>query len=131
MDGEREPTFRIGGEKGHEVVALVERRVADRLARGVYDTAEIERIAAMKLRLFAGGDAASELFRRCCMNWEVEVPEITSHRPVIGPVLVAAKRLVRRLLRFQGEAVLARQRAFNWNLLLVLREVLERDRRPD
>jgi hypothetical protein len=42
---------------------------------------------------------------------------------------VAVKRLVHRLLRFQTEAQLSRQRDFNWNLLLVLRELLERERR--
>ena len=47
---------------------------------------------------------------------------------MIGPVLVAVKRAVRRVLRYQTEVQLSRQRDFNWNLLLVLRELLERER---
>ena len=84
----------------------------------------------MALRTFTGDDAASEIFRRCCVTWEVDrLPALSSHRPLVGPLLVAVKRVARRLLRFQTEAQFSRQRDFNWNLLLVLRELLERDGR--
>ena len=49
---------------------------------------------------------------------------------MVGAAIVAVKRLVRRMLRFQTEAQLSRQRDFNWNLLLLLREILERGERP-
>jgi hypothetical protein len=123
-------SFRIVGEIGREAEETVRARLAERYARGVIDRDEVARVAALRLHTFAGSDAASEVFRRCCVTWEVdrEAP-ITSHRPVIGPLLVAVKSLVRRVLRFQTEAQLSRQRDFNWNLLLVLRELLERERR--
>jgi O-antigen chain-terminating methyltransferase len=123
-------TFRIVGEIGRQAEETVRTRLADRYARGVIDRDEVARVAALQLHTFAGSDTASEIFRRCCVTWEAdrETP-ITSHRKVVGPFLVAVKRLVRRLLRFQTEAQLSRQRDFNWNLLLVLRELLERERR--
>jgi len=130
MDGERGPSFRIAGENGGAVAETVRARVAERLARGVLDCDEIARVSTMALRTFAGDDAASEIFRRCCVTWEVDrLPALTSHRPLVGPLLVAVKRVARRLLRFQTEAQFSRQRDFNWNLLLVLRELLERDGR--
>jgi hypothetical protein len=123
-------TFRIVGEVGREAEETVRARLADRYARGVIDRDEVARVAALRLHTFEGNEAASEVFRRCCVTWQVdrEAP-ITSHRPVVGPLFVTVKRLVRRLLRFQTEAQLSRQRDFNWNLLLVLRELLERERR--
>jgi hypothetical protein len=130
MDAAGGPSFRIAGEIGRGVVEKVRARLADRLARSILDGDEIARVSRMPLRTFAGDDAASEIFRRCCVTWEVDrVPALTSHRPLIGPLLVAIKRVARRLLRFQTEAQFSRQRDFNWNLLLVLRELLERDGR--
>ena len=130
MSAEREPSFRITGEMGRAAAERVEARLADRYARGILDPAEVERVSTIRLHTFEGEEAASEIFRRCCVTWEVDrVPPITSHRPVVGPLLVALKGIVRRLLRFQTEAQLSRQRDFNWNLLLVLRDLLERDRR--
>jgi len=126
----RSPSFRIADQAGRGVPERVRERLAERMARGIFDSGEIERVAAMPLRTFTGDETASEIFRRCCVTWEVDrVPVITSHRPLIGPVLVLVKRFARRLLRFQTEAQLSRQRDFNWNLLLVLRELLERDGR--
>ena len=130
MDVERGPTFRIAGTIGDAVTETVRARLAERLARGVLDRDEIARVSTMTLRTFARDDAASEIFRRCCVTWEVDrVPALSSHRPLVGPLLVALKRVARRVLRFQTEAQFSRQRDFNWNLLLVLRELLERDGR--
>jgi len=126
-----DPTFRIAGSAGAGAVESVRARVADRLARGIYDAEEIARVKAASLHTFTGDDTTAEIFRRCCVTWEVDrPPKITSHRAWIGAPLVAMKRVVRRLLRFQTEAQLSRQRDFNWNLLLLLREILEKDGRP-
>ena len=126
---EPSPSFRIAGEQGRQALERVRARLADRMARGILEREEVERVSARRLHTFAGDEAATEIFRRCCVTWEVDrAPPITSHRSVIGPVLVAVKRAVRRVLRYQTEVQLSRQRDFNWNLLLVLRELLERER---
>ena len=125
------PVFRIAGAAGDRAVEQVRARVADRRARGILDDTEVARVAAAGLHTFDGDDVTAEIFRRCCVTWEVDrPPKLSSHRPVVGAVIVAVKRLVRRMLRFQTEAQLSRQRDFNWNLLLLLREILERGERP-
>jgi hypothetical protein len=130
MTTARQPSFRIGGESGRTAAERVAARVAERYARGILDEEEVARVSAMRVHTFDGDDTASEIFRRCCITWEIDrTPPITSHRPFVGPLLVALKRITRRLLRFQTEAQLAMQRDFNWHLLLVLRELLERERR--
>ncbi|MGH7819916.1 MAG: hypothetical protein ACREQ9_09095 [Candidatus Binatia bacterium] len=130
MDADRAPSFRIAGEAGRGVADQVRARLAEHRAKGLIDPEEVERISRLELRIFAGDGVASEVFRRCCMTWDVDpAPPITSHRPVVGVALVALKRLVRRALRFQTEAQFVRQRDFNWNLLLVLRDLLEKNAR--
>jgi len=134
MSDPAQPSFRIAGEAGREAAEKVRSRLAERMARGILDRAEIARVTTAPLRTFAGDDATSEFFRRCCVAWDVDrVPPITSHRPVIGVPLVACKWILRRCLRFLTEKQFSRQRDFNWNLLLLLRELLEaraRERRP-
>jgi hypothetical protein len=124
------PAFRITGEAGRAAADKVRARLAERFARGVLDQDEIERISKLELRTFASDGVASEIFRRCCLTWEIDrVPPISSHRPVIGVLLVAVKRVLGRLLRYQTEVQLSRQRDFNWNLLLILRDLLEKQER--
>jgi len=126
MSEGRQPSFRIAGAAGREAMEKVRARVAERMARGVLDGAEIARVAAAPLRTFVGDETTSEFFRRCCVTWEVDrVPPISSHRGIVGIPLVAGKRLLRWCLRFLSEQQLARQRDFNWNLLLAVRELLE------
>ena len=107
--------------------AEIERRLEERRQRGLVDAAEIERVSAATPATLEGDGILSDAFRRCCETWEVDRPiEIRSHRAVLGPVLVAAKRLLLRLLRFHTETAWRRQREFNRNLLLVVRECLRR-----
>lgn len=130
MSDASDPAFRIAGEAGRRAVERVHVRLAERVERGVLDPEEIARITAARLHTFVGDEATSEFFRRCCVTWEVDlIPPLRSHRRVIGGVLVGFKSVVQRLLRFLTEKQLSRQRDFNWNLLLVLREILEN--RPD
>ena len=119
--------LRVPGADGEAIAARLRERVEERIARGVVTAEEIEEVAAARLEVFDEGDLASEAFRRCCVTAAVDRPAvITSHRAVVGPILVAAKRALARLLRFQNEAALARQREFNENVLRVLRELLRR-----
>lgn len=119
--------FRLSVNGTASVVEKIEVRVAERKARGILTPEEITRVSQMKLRTFAGDRIASEAFRQCCITWEADRPvPLTSHRPIVGGLIVAAKKGLRRTLRFLNEPHLARQRDFNWNLLLVLRDLLER-----
>ena len=119
--------MRVPGEDDAAVAARLRARLATRLARGVLTPQEMERVASVRLEVFDEGDLASEAFRRCCAAAEVDRPQpITSHRPVIGAVIVTVKRVVARVLRFQTEKTLIRQREFNENVLQVLRELLRR-----
>ena len=112
---------------GGVLVERVRDRLERRIAAGVVDPDEIARVSSARARLFDPGGIASEAFRRACLSWQIDAPvTLRSHRPWIGGVLVAAKRLVARLLRFHVEVPLARQAEFNRTLLVVLHELVDR-----
>ena len=124
--------FRLAVIGSPPVCESVCARLAERKARGILDPEEIARVSQMKLRTFRGEGIASEAFRQCCLAWEADRPApLTSHRPILGKVIIAVKKALRWSLRFLNEPFLARQRDFNWNLLVVLRNLLERIEREE
>ena len=115
------------GERCAALIARARKRLEGRITTGVIDRAEIEQVSAARARLFDPSRVASEAFRRACVSWRIDAPvTLRSHRPWIGGLLVAAKGLVGRLLRFHTEVPLARQAEFNRNLLVVLHELVDR-----
>ena len=118
----------IGGEEpGGGVAGQARERLERRIAAGVLDRGDVDRVSAARVRLFDPGGIASEAFRRACLSWQIDAPvTLRSHRPWIGGLLIAAKRLLARLLRFHVEVPLARQAEFNRNLLVVLHELVDR-----
>jgi hypothetical protein len=120
-----------GAQEG--LLDRVERRLAERMAHGIVAASEIERVTSAELMRFDLGDGLSDAFRRCCADWETDRPvPITSHRPWLGVLLVGAKKALARVLRYQNEPFLRRQREFNRHLLLLLRELVRRtDGRAD
>jgi hypothetical protein len=123
---ETKPTFRFGIPEGDGVAARVRQRLDDRIARGLVTPQEIERVAALRLRLFRADGFAAEALRGCAINWEANrLPPITSHRAIVGAFLVPVKKALRRIFRHQYDTFLDRQATFNWNLMLVLREVID------
>ena len=88
---EPSPSFRIAGEQGRQALERVRARLADRMARGILEREEVERVSARRLHTFAGDEAATEIFRRCCVTWEVDrarfpngLQEITDHARARG-----------------------------------------------
>lgn len=70
-------------------------------------------------------EALFDAYRRMLRLWNVaEHPPITSHRRIVGPLVVRAKRLVRRALAFELEPMLERQASFNHAALALVRFLL-------
>jgi len=103
----------------------IKERVRQRKASGFYSEEEIRRITRMELEVqeVLPGYRDELDFHLTTLNdiWDPREPEpITSHRRVVGPVLVALKRVVQRLGRpFIGLA-LARQARVNSHLVQLL-----------
>ena len=65
-----------------------------------------------------------EKLRRLCQLWDVELrpAKISSHRKVIGPIIVAFKRLMFPILRVFMKDVLRQQKDFNGAVIAMLAE---------
>ncbi len=117
---------------GVDVARLMEEikeRVRQRKASGFYSEEEVRRITQMELELteiqpeirtgFRG--EVEERLAAANEAWDVlRAPAITSHRRLLGPLIVAAKRLLFRLAQPYTRLALARQVEFNTALLHLL-----------
>lgn len=113
---------------GVDVARLMEEiqeRVRQRKASGFYSEEEVRRITKMELEVtdVVPGFREEIEDHLAVLNdaWDTaDEPVIQSHRRVIGPIIVSAKRLLRRLTRPYINLVLARQVEFNSRLLHLL-----------
>lgn len=107
------------------LMAEIKERVRQRKASGFYSEEEIRRITQMELevREVLPGYRDELDHHLAILNdvWDPKEPEpITSHRRVVGPVIVALKRVVQRLGRPLIGLALARQARFNSHLIRLL-----------
>jgi SAM-dependent methyltransferase len=103
----------------------IRERVRQRHASGFYSEEEVRRVAQMELEVteVAAGFHTEIEEHLAALNdaWDVAAePVIRSHRKGVGPLVVAAKRALRRLTRPYINLVLARQVGFNSRLLHLL-----------
>ncbi|MCB0353122.1 MAG: hypothetical protein KDD64_06335, partial [Bdellovibrionales bacterium] len=71
-------------------------------------------------------DEVLEKLRRLCQLWNVRLlpqEKITSHRPLIGPVIVAVKKAIFPIVRYILKDVLHQQRSFNAAAIQLLAEI--------
>jgi hypothetical protein len=101
------------------VVAEVEAEVERRRAAGEYPEDLIERLRA-EFHIVSDDDAPEEL---AVID---AVRPIRSDRSLIGPTIVFAKRVVRRLLAWYVQPIAADQTSFNLSLLRDLRNIERR-----
>ena len=70
-----------------------------------------------------------EKLRRLCQVWDVDIRpgEITSHRPIIGRVIVAGKKLLFPVIRALLKNYLSQQREFNAAAISLLADLCSRN----
>ncbi len=114
------PTVSPGAPGPPDVDALMERvraGVADKLARGVYTQADLEEVRRIELEIRERSDFGpdpSDDVARLHNSWDPLGPHtFTSHRGGFGRIIVAAKRLLRRLVKPVASVALVRQAEFN------------------
>jgi hypothetical protein len=115
------------GDSGLE--EYVHARVQERIAAGKYSAGDIAYIAKMSARVTADKLDVSyqtlEKLRRLCQLWDVDLRPggISSHRKILGPAIVAAKRLFYPVLRVFMKDFIRQQRSFNAAVISVLAEL--------
>lgn len=113
----------------------LEQRVAARLVAKEFRADEIEYIKNADFFPIRGTLCVSEAelntLRRLCQAWEIELRpgKITSHRPLIGPLIVAAKKLVFPLIQVFLKDLVKQQKDFNSSSIALMGSLLsERDK---
>lgn len=124
------------GQAATDIEDRCYRKVAERISAGNYRAQDLEYIARLDLPAVKGTlkmtDRQLEKLRRLCQLAEVDLipAHISSHRPVIGPVIVAAKRILFSILKVLFKDTLRKQRDFNAAVISFLAEGQVEDR-PD
>lgn len=112
-----------GAPEAAELVAEVERRVAEKKAQGLYDPAEVRRVeeAAVSFVEAREDGAEAEIVLRAAnlqKLWDAKESGVATHRGgAAGRLIVAVKRLLHKLSRFPLGVWLARQVQFNDELV--------------
>lgn len=107
----------------------VARRVTAKVEAGEYNTEDIRYVSKLARPLVANqvslSDERLEMLRRVCQLWDINfrATDITSHRPVIGPVIVAIKRALMPILKILMRDVINQQRDFNAAAVILLAEI--------
>lgn len=109
----------IAGETDRALEEELAAKLSTRKASGKPSNEEVEYVSSLTGPLCSGVVGVSredeERLRRLCKLWEIEFKPFTisSHRKFIGPVIVAAKRLLLRILMPVLKELIAQQQDFN------------------
>ena len=116
-----------------EIMLRAEEGRRAHLAAGVYTAEEEDWVGGLELKL--PRPEASIIRRLEAVQARVNqsfdplvMPQISSHRPGLGWLIVAAKRLVFKLARFYSTMILARQADFNRQTVETLNDMVEAHR---
>jgi len=113
------PWIKVCGEPATELAERVAAQVNARIASGEFARRDIEYVSTLDRRLFSGNVQMSEenfdRLRNLCRLWDIDIKvgEIRSHRPVIGPIIVAVKKVLLPILRMLLKDTIRQQRTFN------------------
>lgn len=129
--------FTVCGASDRAFAVRVQERVGQRIASGKYSENDTRQVGELH-HLGGQGTAtvspeALQQLRRLCQLWDIDLkptPNITSHRKIIGPLIVLMKRLAFPIVRFFMRETLRQQRDFNAAVLeAVARITIEQSRR--
>lgn len=119
------------GEPAQALAASLRQRVEQRIAAGEYLPDTIQYFNEVSFRAVPGdltvSDKRLEQLQKLCQLWDVRLraKEISSHRKVLGPLIVAAKRVVYPVLSAFLKESFHQQRSFNAAALSLLAELSE------
>ena len=111
--------LKVCGATQFQLEKTLSDQVVNRIAAGNYAARDVNYIAQFPISLTSGAltvtDLQLEKLRRLCQLADVQLTpaRITSHRPYIGPIIVAAKKLLFSILAVLLKDTLRKQRDFN------------------
>lgn len=100
-----------------------------RISNGEFSSQDISNIQDRDLSVIKGtltlSDEKLEKLRRLCQVWDIDIrpASITSHRKIIGPVIVGIKRALFPIVRFFLKDLIREQRDFNAAAITLLADL--------
>lgn len=116
----------VGGKDDDNLASHLEDAVSAKQKSGEYTAEDVKYVQKLSLALAKGelrvSDESLEGLRRLCQLWDVDIKvySISSHRKIIGPVIVAVKKLVFPILRVLMKEFINQQRTFNAEVIAFL-----------
>ena len=117
----------------NEIASLVHQKITQR----IYSENDVKYIKLLEMKLVDGGLNVSEKdlerLRTLCKLWDVELKpaEITSHRPIVGHIIVAIKKALFPIIRVFLRDTFKQQRDFNAASVSMLAELLNKKHKAD
>lgn len=114
------------GEPAPLISADLEARVQARLQSKEFRQDELDYVRTATYLPIAGDLQVTEnelnVLRRLCQSWDIELRPltITSHRPIIGPVIVAVKKILFPLVQVFLKDLIRQQRDFNSSAIALM-----------
>ena len=119
----------VCGNREPELSGEVESRVLQRIEKKEFTSDNVYYVSKVDLRPVKGqldiSDSELEKLRAMCSLWSIELrpAAITSHRKLIGPLIVAAKRLIFPIVRVFMRDALRQQSSFNAATIALMAEL--------
>lgn len=116
----------ICGESAEGLERSLDERVRAKISSGEFKDENVSYIRDVNLQAIEGSASLSddtlERLRRMCQVWDADLRPftITSHRKVIGPVIVGAKKLLFPLFKGFFKDFISQQKSFNAEVLSYL-----------
>lgn len=113
----------------------IDASVAGRIKAGAFSEQDVKNIQNRILELIPKDldlpPNQLEKLRRLCQLWEVDIrsAQISSHRKVIGPAIVAFKKMLFPLIRFVLKDFIREQRDFNAQVISFVAELANESQR--
>ena len=124
----------VCGKNSPDLARTLEERVAARKTQGEFADANVRYIEKLSFAPVAGrlevSDETLERLRKLCQLWDVDlkVLGISSHRKIVGPLIVGVKKMLFPVLRIFLKEFIKQQRAFNAEVISFLACMEDRTR---
>lgn len=119
----------IGGKSDSELARNLSNTVSSNISSGKYSERDISYLSSLNRpvlneRLMVTADRLEKL-RTMCQSWDIDFrpAQISSHRPIIGPIIVAAKRAIQPVLKALLKDTITQQRNFNASVITAVTDL--------
>ena len=129
--------IRVCGVPAPDVATMVSEHTRQKLSGGSFSERTRRDIEKLSLCVADGSLSLSDLqlekMRRLCQLWDIDIRigNISSHRKITGPFIVAFKKLLFPLIRVLLKDLIEQQREFNATSIALLADCASRSPQKD